>query len=30
MNSVNDNPLLDAETEEVLHTGNFYGGHVAA
>jgi len=28
MNSVNDNPLLDGETEQVLHTGNFYGGHV--
>jgi histidine ammonia-lyase len=27
-NGVDDNPLIDAETGEVLHGGNFYGGHV--
>ena len=27
VNGVNDNPLLDAETGEILHGGNFYGGH---
>ena len=26
-NSANDNPLIDPETGEVLHGGNFYGGH---
>jgi phenylalanine ammonia-lyase len=29
MNSVNDNPLVDASLGRVYHTGNFYGGHVA-
>jgi phenylalanine ammonia-lyase len=28
-NSVNDNPLIDAVSDRVCHTGNFYGGHVA-
>ena len=28
LNSVNDNPLVDPETGEVLHGGHFYGGHV--
>lgn len=28
LNSVNDNPILDPETGDVLHGGNFYGGHV--
>jgi histidine ammonia-lyase len=28
-NGVDDNPLIDAEAGEVLHGGNFYGGHVA-
>lgn len=29
MNSVNDNPLIDAQADAVYHTGNFYGGHIA-
>jgi histidine ammonia-lyase len=29
MNSVNDNPLIDAGLNCVYHTGNFYGGHIA-
>ncbi|MBI5544137.1 MAG: aromatic amino acid lyase [Deltaproteobacteria bacterium] len=28
LNSANDNPLVDPETGEILHGGNFYGGHV--
>ncbi len=28
LNSANDNPLFDLETGDVLHGGNFYGGHV--
>jgi histidine ammonia-lyase len=27
--SVNDNPIIDAETDRIYHGGNFYGGHVA-
>jgi histidine ammonia-lyase len=29
LNSANDNPLIDAEKEKVMHGGHFYGGHVA-
>ena len=29
LNSANDNPLVDADGERVLHGGNFYGGHIA-
>lgn len=29
LNSVNDNPLVDPEGEQILHGGHFYGGHVA-
>jgi histidine ammonia-lyase len=29
LNSANDNPLVDAEGERVLHGGHFYGGHIA-
>ena len=29
LNSANDNPLIDIENEEILHGGNFYGGHIA-
>jgi histidine ammonia-lyase len=28
LNGVSDNPIVDLETEMVLHGGNFYGGHV--
>lgn len=28
LNSTNDNPLLDLATGDVLHGGNFYGGHI--
>lgn len=28
LNSVNDNPLVDPESGEILHGGHFYGGHV--
>ena len=29
LGSVSDNPIVDLEAEEILHGGNFYGGHVA-
>ncbi|MGH7434210.1 MAG: HAL/PAL/TAL family ammonia-lyase, partial [Polyangiaceae bacterium] len=29
VNGANDNPLIDLETGDVLHGGNFYGGHIA-
>ena len=29
LNSANDNPIIDAEQEIVLHGGHFYGGHIA-
>jgi histidine ammonia-lyase len=29
LNSANDNPIIDAEAEMVLHGGHFYGGHIA-
>jgi len=29
LNSANDNPIVLAETQQVLHGGHFYGGHVA-
>ena len=28
LNGVSDNPIIDIETESVLHGGNFYGGHI--
>jgi len=28
LNGADDNPLIDPETGDVLHGGNFYGGHV--
>ena len=28
-NSVNDNPLIDGVADQVYHTGNFYGAHIA-
>ncbi|HEY5658641.1 MAG TPA: aromatic amino acid ammonia-lyase [Myxococcota bacterium] len=28
INAVDDNPLVDPDTGEILHGGNFYGGHV--
>lgn len=30
LNGANDNPLIDPESGEILHGGNFYGGHVCA
>lgn len=29
LNSVNDNPVIDADNGRVLHGGHFYGGHIA-
>lgn len=29
LNSTNDNPLIDGESEQILHGGHFYGGHIA-
>lgn len=29
LNSANDNPIVDAEAERILHGGHFYGGHIA-
>lgn len=29
LNSTNDNPLIDNQTGDFLHGGNFYGGHIA-
>jgi len=29
LNSVNDNPIVDTESEETIFAGNFYGGHIA-
>jgi histidine ammonia-lyase len=29
LNSANDNPIIFAEDEEILHGGHFYGGHIA-
>ena len=29
INGIDDNPLVDPDAGEVLHGGNFYGGHVA-
>lgn len=29
LNSANDNPIIDAQGEHVLHGGHFYGGHIA-
>lgn len=28
LNSANDNPIVDAEAEMILHGGHFYGGHI--
>jgi len=28
MNSANDNPLIDPETQSIYHGGHFYGGHI--
>ncbi len=29
VNSANDNPIINAETEQIVHGGHFYGGHIA-
>lgn len=30
LNSANDNPLVDIDTQRLYNTGNFYGGHICA
>jgi histidine ammonia-lyase len=30
INGANDNPLVDPESGEILHGGNFYGGHICS
>ncbi len=30
LNGANDNPLIDPESGQLLHGGNFYGGHIAS
>lgn len=30
LNSTNDNPIIEAYQERILHGGHFYGGHIAA
>ena len=30
LNSSNDNPIVDAEGEHIMHGGHFYGGHIAS
>lgn len=29
INSANDNPIIDTDSQRILHGGHFYGGHVA-
>lgn len=29
LNSANDNPIVDPDSESILHGGHFYGGHIA-
>ena len=29
LNGIDDNPIIDPDTGDILHGGNFYGGHVA-
>ncbi len=29
INSANDNPIIDATQEKIMHGGHFYGGHIA-
>ncbi|WP_317930851.1 aromatic amino acid ammonia-lyase [Halioxenophilus sp. WMMB6] len=29
LNSANDNPLINVDSEQVMHGGHFYGGHIA-
>ncbi len=28
INSINDNPIIDPDTNQAFHSGNFYGGHI--